>query len=415
MSRRPDHDWVLPKDSPLPLYQQIQDLVLAQIETGKIKVGESLPSYPWLSKNLKVADKTVRQATLALQQAGVLSIQRGKGTFVLRGPESTGTPKPLGPGSGVSGRNQLSPNVLNSAISQTSSLSFRTTKTGQIGVIPPNLPVENPDENMLWGCLRGIHEAGFERHQDIILLTRIGDLRAPGAAENLCMPRRMDGVIVLTPAPEAFYARLGVLGLPAVAIGSSIETAHTPYISISSSAQQTYNSVNFDFTGAARELTYRLIGKGHKSIGFLGHPRGPGASMLDEGFRHAMGAAGLPIRPEWVVRVDTQIGDSGRAAADHVLAQGLTAVITADHTLARILAQAAGTKGVKIPGQLAIVSVLEAWKAELPGGQLLEGAFLDARELGRRAAQRLDELITATDPLPRRELLEALRVEGASL
>ena len=420
MSRRPDHDWVLPKDSPLPLYQQIQDLILGQIQAGKINVGDCLPSYPWLSKTLKVADKTVRQATLALQQAGVLSIQRGKGTFVLRGLGSTGSPTALGPGSGISGLNQLSPSILSSGISEPPA----PTRLGVVGVIPPNLPVELPDEQLLWACLRGIQEACFERHIDTHLLTRVGDLRAQGAAEGLSMPRKIDGILCLAPAPEAFFTRLSVLGLPVVAVGAcsgvpfdsqpGFTTFQSPTPS-GSNIQPGFNSVSFDFLGAARELTYRLIGKGHKAIAFLSHPRGPGASALDEGYRHAMGAAGLPIRPEWVVRVDTLIGESGRAAAEHLLSLEITAVLSTDASLAKVLATSALAKGRAIPEMLAIASILDTWKPELPGGLLLDGLFMDGKELGRRALQRLDELISGEDPLPRREMLEALRVEGSSV
>jgi len=72
--------------SPLPLYHQLAERLFAQIQDGSFGAGEKIPSEHELAQRYGVGRPTVRQATEALIQRGVLVRKRGSGTFVRHAP-----------------------------------------------------------------------------------------------------------------------------------------------------------------------------------------------------------------------------------------------------------------------------------------------------------------------------------------
>lgn len=74
-------------DSPIPLYLQLADLFRERIARGVWPYEHRLPSLEELVKEFGVARVTVRQSIELLAREGLVSPQRGRGTFV------TGMPK----------------------------------------------------------------------------------------------------------------------------------------------------------------------------------------------------------------------------------------------------------------------------------------------------------------------------------
>ena len=71
-----------------PLYVQLADLFRQRIVKGVWKEGEKLPSLEQLVAEFEVARVTVRQAIERLTRDGLVSPQRGRGTFVTGAPSS---------------------------------------------------------------------------------------------------------------------------------------------------------------------------------------------------------------------------------------------------------------------------------------------------------------------------------------
>ncbi|MGB3430429.1 GntR family transcriptional regulator [Achromobacter sp.] len=69
-----------------PLYVQLSDLFRQRILKGVWKNGDKLPSLDALAEEFHVAKVTVRQAIDRLTRDGLLSPQRGRGTFVTGEP-----------------------------------------------------------------------------------------------------------------------------------------------------------------------------------------------------------------------------------------------------------------------------------------------------------------------------------------
>jgi GntR family transcriptional regulator len=67
---------------PIPRYVQLADVFRQRVEKGYWPAGSTLPSIEQLMAEFEVARVTVRQATALLADEGLLSPQRGRGTFV---------------------------------------------------------------------------------------------------------------------------------------------------------------------------------------------------------------------------------------------------------------------------------------------------------------------------------------------
>ncbi len=65
-----------------PLYYQLEEIIKEQIDSGKWKAGEKIPSENELLKQYEVSRNTVKKALDNLVQAGMLKRIQGKGTFV---------------------------------------------------------------------------------------------------------------------------------------------------------------------------------------------------------------------------------------------------------------------------------------------------------------------------------------------
>lgn len=68
--------------SPVPLYHQLAERLFGEIRAGRYAPGEKLPSEHELAETFKLGRPTVRQATDALVQRGLLERKRGSGTYV---------------------------------------------------------------------------------------------------------------------------------------------------------------------------------------------------------------------------------------------------------------------------------------------------------------------------------------------
>jgi GntR family transcriptional regulator len=75
---------LLDKNLPLPLYHQLQNVLKSEIESGKWKWNERIPSELELAEHFGVSKITVRQALQELSKVGYIRREQGKGTFVSR-------------------------------------------------------------------------------------------------------------------------------------------------------------------------------------------------------------------------------------------------------------------------------------------------------------------------------------------
>lgn len=72
----------LQRDVHVPLYIQIRNRVVDDIEAGRLRPGSQLPSEPEMVAEFRVGRPTVRQALALLRQEGWAVTRKGSGTFV---------------------------------------------------------------------------------------------------------------------------------------------------------------------------------------------------------------------------------------------------------------------------------------------------------------------------------------------
>jgi GntR family transcriptional regulator len=70
------------QDNGIPIYVQLRDQILALIGRGLLKPGTQMPTMRQVAVTLKIDLNTVQRAYAELEREGVLSKQRGVGTFV---------------------------------------------------------------------------------------------------------------------------------------------------------------------------------------------------------------------------------------------------------------------------------------------------------------------------------------------
>src|SRR3954471_19402328 len=67
---------------PTPLYAQLDRAIRVAIATGRLEVGDRLPTVRQLAVDLRINANTVARVYGELERAGVLETRRGVGTFV---------------------------------------------------------------------------------------------------------------------------------------------------------------------------------------------------------------------------------------------------------------------------------------------------------------------------------------------
>lgn len=72
--------------SGVPIYIQIVEQVKQQVVSNLLKPGDQLPTVRALALDLRVNFNTVARAYRILDEAGIISTQQGRGTYILDVP-----------------------------------------------------------------------------------------------------------------------------------------------------------------------------------------------------------------------------------------------------------------------------------------------------------------------------------------
>jgi len=73
--------WFIDKNSKIPLYLQLKDLIKFYISTGSIRDRQKLPGVVHLAEELGINFDTVRKAYKELEKEKLISMKRGKGSY----------------------------------------------------------------------------------------------------------------------------------------------------------------------------------------------------------------------------------------------------------------------------------------------------------------------------------------------
>ena len=150
--------------------------------------------------------------------------------------------------------------------------------------------------------LRGIGSFARQARYSLTLTTATTYDEERQQCMELLTQRRVDGLIVLASRiDDPLVDWLAENGYPFVVLGR-VPGREVPH-------------VNNDNTAAARRATEHLLEHGHRRIGFVGGPPDLIVSVDRlEGYKQALEAAGIPVRPEFIVSTDFSYEQSYEAA-----------------------------------------------------------------------------------------------------
>lgn len=70
----------------VPIYVQLRDQIAAAVGRGELAQGERLPTMREVAVALRIDLNTVQRAYVELEREGILTLARGRGTFVAETP-----------------------------------------------------------------------------------------------------------------------------------------------------------------------------------------------------------------------------------------------------------------------------------------------------------------------------------------
>lgn len=282
-------------------------------------------------------------------------------------------------------------------------LAYRPSRLGRslargshdaIGIVFPDL--SGPYFSTV---ILGYEEASSTSGRSVMILGTHG---RPGSVDDvLNMADRVDGLVVMSQTiGDAIVRELDQRGVPIVLL------ARPP--------AGRADSIRTENRASAGELTRHLLAHGHREIAFLGDPDGSAdARERWAGFQDAHRAAGL--RPAFDPVACGYREVDGRDAAARLLdgPERPTAIVCGNDEIALGTMDAARARGIRVPDDLAITG----WD-DIPMTRHVSPALTTVRqpmlELGRRAAELLDERISTNRTEPRHEVLPTELVVRAS-
>lgn len=340
-----------------PKHERLRSHLLAQLTTGRLKPGESLPSELQLADALHVARNTVRQALGELEREGLICRIRGKGTFVHER---------------VRLRLHRGLDVF--------ALVVPETRTG----FYPSL-------------LHGFETASKSVHNQVIVCTTENDVDKQASAILQLLDKEIGGVaIVPTTGPETPAYQVSQLrqrGIPMVFCHRRVEAVQAPL-------------VTFPFRQVGRVAGEAFVRHGHRRVALFSTYRVRSALDYEAGLREAMRGGGGDLPEEFVHYGSSfrpHVGEHEEAVLQSLerMCRGPkppTGVMASFDSLAEMIYLLLGRLDLRVPNDISLVGFGGTWREGAVSRQLTS-VTVDEAEIGRKAGELLKEMRIGDRPL----------------
>ncbi len=272
--------------------------------------------------------------------------------------------------------------------------SLRMQRTSTIGLVVPDTA------NPFYGEIaRIIEDVGNANGYTVILCNSHLEPSREARYIKMLLTRRVEGVLIIPTSP-AVVADLRQDGIATVVLEYEIEGA--------------YCLVANEFQGGVA-VTEHLIRLGHSRIGCITRLADTTSSQRRiEGYKMALGRAGIAVDPDLVVEAEPRIA-AGEAAAFRLINQPNppTAIIAHNDTMALGVLSAIHRCGLRAPDDISVVGYDDITEAAYINPPLTTVAY-PKQQIGERAANLLIALMQGEPLAPRTEILDVTLVERDS-
>ena len=262
--------------------------------------------------------------------------------------------------------------------------SLHTRQTSSIGLVVTSIA-----DPFLSDVVKGVEEVARARGFSVLLSTSHNDPDQEMAVIETFRRRRVDGILVASSRLTSEYTeRLAQLQVPTVLINSQAEPldGRLHWVAVD------------DYQGAKIAVEHLLQLK-HRAIGYLSVDSRPrSAQQRLEGYRSALGEAGITAHDTWVVSMpgtraspeeDMQAGQQG---LPRLLAAGVTALFCANDMIAIGALLVCREQGIAVPQHLSVIGFDDIMVASYVTPALTTVRQPKA-ELGRIAMRTLLDLL----------------------
>ena len=297
-----------------PKYRQVYDALRREIQQGRLKGGDRLPTEAQLERQFGASRITVGRAVRDLQVSGLVERRAGAGTFVKR---------------------RSVPDAL--------SFGLLIPDLGETDIFEPICQgmMESPlarRHALIWGSLP--HAAASKEERAWQLCQQYVDRQVSGVFfAPLELTVEKDGV------NSRIARHLDDAGIPLVLLDRTV----VPY-----PGRGTHDLVGIDNRRAGYRVTEHLLGLGARRIAFVGVEHAAATVAAREaGYREALHAWAAPFDPELVRRLDP----TQTAAVRALMTAGPEAVVCANDWTAARLMRTVLDLGYSVPGDLWLVGI----------------------------------------------------------
>ena len=350
-----DHELTATRRLRSPRYDQLMARLRHQLLTGQLKHGSRLPTEKELCRGSGYSRNTIRRAMAELEAEGLIRRTAGSGTFV----------------------------------------EYRRSRRQQrlIALLVHLSPRRQ------WGLVRPIVEHAqrtAESHgYETLVVESDPDRHIPVQAAARINAAKAAGTIYFPFAREAADTRNQEAVEALLAAGQQVVVIDT---TLSDRRGRAVSSVISENRRGAYLLTRHLMQHGYRQIAFLTWHGMDSVKQREDGFRAAMGEAGLAIPPEYLLHMGSpDVGQQGRQEVDVFMAmrQPPQAIVCLHDLVALNVLQRCAQRGWRVPDDVAVAGF-----DDLPEAATAAPALTTMRqapgEMGRRAMQQL--LAQLADP-----------------
>jgi LacI family transcriptional regulator len=251
-----------------------------------------------------------------------------------------------------------------------------TGRTGNVGLVVPDLA--NP---FFAGVVKGVQSRARDAGYSVFIADSDED---PAVEIDLVrsLGKQVDGLLLCSPRMTADELRSAASGARLVLLNRRVDDIP---------------AVTFDGLGGMRQAVAHLVALGHRRIAYVGGPR---TSWSDQDR-----LAGLTTAVEDAAAVLVEVGNfqpgfaGGVAAADLVLAAGVTAVVAFNDVMAFGLISRFASRPVAVPGGISVVGCDDIAMSTMANPSLTTVA-MPMTQSGRVAVDLLLRLLEQPDREP---------------